>query len=57
MIESDDLQMKEGEVFEAVLSWVKEDETGRKAELDRLLPLVRFPLMPMAPLLMMAGTR
>ena len=28
-----------------VLAWVKEDEATRKTELDRLLPLVRFPLM------------
>jgi hypothetical protein len=32
-----------------VLAWVKEDAAARKAELDRLLPLVRFPLMADAP--------
>jgi hypothetical protein len=36
------------------VAWVKEDKAGRKKELDRLLPLVRFPLMAKAPLLMMA---
>jgi hypothetical protein len=33
---------------------VKEDEAGRKEELGRLLPLVRFPMMEDAPPLMMA---
>jgi hypothetical protein len=37
-----------------VLAWVKEDEAARKAELDRLLPLVRFPLMVGAPAAIMA---
>jgi hypothetical protein len=36
-----------------VLAWVKEDAAARKAELDRLLPLVRFPLMKDAPAAMM----
>jgi hypothetical protein len=27
------------------MAWVKEDEAARKAELGRLLPLVRFPMM------------
>jgi hypothetical protein len=54
LVESDDLGAKEEDVFAAVLAWVKEDEAGRKAELDRLLPLVRFPLMPKPGLLIMA---
>jgi hypothetical protein len=45
LVKSDDLEAKEEEVFESVIHWAKEDEVGRKAELDRLLPLVRFPLM------------
>jgi hypothetical protein len=45
LVESEDLEAKEEEVFAAVLSWVKEDEAGRQAELSRLLPLIRFPLM------------
>jgi hypothetical protein len=46
---SDELEAKEEEVFKLVMNWVKEDEAGRKAELDRLLLLVRFPLMAGAP--------
>jgi hypothetical protein len=49
LVESDELEAKEEEAFEAITNWVKEDEAGRKAELDRLLPLVRFPLMADAP--------
>ena len=46
LVELDDLEAKEEEVFAAVLGWVKEDEVGRQAELGRLLvPLVRFPMM------------
>ena len=39
------MESQEEDVFAAVLAWVKEDEAAHKAELDRLLPLVRFPLM------------
>jgi hypothetical protein len=53
-VESDDLDVEEEEVFQAVIGWVKEDEAGRKAELDRLLPLIRFPLMNEAALTMEA---
>jgi hypothetical protein len=53
-VESEDLEAKEEEVFQSVINWVKEDEAGRKAELDRLLPLVRFPLMADAPSAIMA---
>jgi hypothetical protein len=53
LVESEDLEAKEEEVFQSVINWVKEDEAGRKAELDRLLPLVRFPLMVDAPSAMM----
>jgi hypothetical protein len=28
-----------------VLRWVKKDEAARKPELDRLLPLIRFPMI------------
>ena len=52
-MESDELEAKEEAAFEAITNWVKEDEAGRKAELDRLLPLVRFPLMTGAPAAMM----
>jgi hypothetical protein len=44
-VESDDLASPEEDVFAAVMAWVKEDEAGRKGELGRLLPLVRFPMM------------
>ena len=53
-MESDELEAKEEVVFEAITNWVKEDEAGRKVELDRLLPLVWFPLMVKATLLIMA---
>jgi hypothetical protein len=52
LVESDDLESPEEEVFAAVMAWVKEDEAARKVELVRLLPLVRFPLMTDAPQLM-----
>jgi hypothetical protein len=45
LVQSDDMEAKEADIFAVVLAWVKEDEVGRKVELDRLLPLVRFPLM------------
>jgi hypothetical protein len=45
LVESDELEVEEEDVFSAVMAWVKEDEAGRKAELTRLLPLVRFPMM------------
>ena len=51
---SDDLASPEEEIFVAVMAWVKEDEAGRKAELERLLPLVRFPMMAKPGPLMMA---
>jgi hypothetical protein len=44
-VESDDLEVKEEEVLAVVLAWVKDDEMNRQAELGRLLPLVRFPMM------------
>ena len=50
VVESDDLVAKEEDVFGSVMAWVKEDEAARKVELDRLLPLVRFPLMAAASL-------
>jgi hypothetical protein len=45
LVEPDELEAKEEEVFAAVMAWVKESEVVRKRELDRLLPLVRFPMM------------
>jgi hypothetical protein len=45
VIESDDIEGPEEDVFAAVMAWAKEDEAGRKEELERLLPLVRFPMM------------
>jgi hypothetical protein len=48
------VESQEEDVFAAVLAWVKEDEAARKAELDRLLPLVRFPLMKEPAAAMMA---
>jgi hypothetical protein len=52
--ESDNLESPEEGVFAAVMDWVKEDEAGRKGELARLLPLVRFPMMATPAALMMA---
>jgi hypothetical protein len=54
VVESDNLESPEEEVFAAVMAWVKEDEAGRKGELARLLPLVRFPMMADPAALMMA---
>lgn len=48
LLGADALRAKEPEVLEAVLRWVRADEGARAAELDALLPLVRFPLMPVA---------
>jgi hypothetical protein len=45
LVAPDSVESQEEVVFAAVLAWVKEDEVGRKIELDRLLPLVQFPLM------------
>jgi hypothetical protein len=53
-VESDELECPEEDVFAAVMAWVKKDEAERKGELSRLLPLVRFPMMADAPLLMKA---
>jgi hypothetical protein len=53
LVESEELEAKEEEVFGSVINWVKEAEAGRKAELDRLLPLVHFPLMAEAGAAMM----
>ena len=54
LVASDEIEAKEEEVFAAVMSWVKEDVAGRKAELARLLPLVRFPMMAKPALLISA---
>jgi hypothetical protein len=45
LVAPDSVESEEEAIFAAVLAWVKEDEVARKAELGRLLPLVRFPLM------------
>jgi hypothetical protein len=54
VVASDELEVEEEEVFAAVMAWVKEDEDGRKGELARLLPLVRFPMMAKPALLISA---
>ena len=54
LVGSDDVECPEEDIFAAVLAWVKENEGVRKAELDRLLPLVRFPLMAKPGLLIAA---
>ena len=54
LVESDDVEGPEEDVFAAVMAWVKGDEVGRTAELDRLLPLVRFPMITKSALVMMA---
>jgi hypothetical protein len=53
-VESDDLASPEEDVFAAVMAWVNEHQSSRVRELDRLLPLVRFPMMA-KPGLVMAG--
>jgi hypothetical protein len=45
VVESDNLESVEEEVFAVVMAWVKEDEVVRKGELARMVPLVRFPIM------------
>ena len=45
LVDRDELAVAEEEVFDAVVRWVKADEVARTGALDRLLPLVRFPLM------------
>ena len=49
LVESDDLSAPEDSVFGAVMAWVKKDEAGRKPELARLLPLIRFPQLKASP--------
>jgi len=48
LVASDSLRAKEPLVLDAVLSWVRHDQEGRKQYLAKLLPLVRFPLMPVS---------
>jgi N-acetylneuraminic acid mutarotase len=48
VLESDGLNMAEEDVFAAVLAWVRADLPARRACLDALWPLVRFPLMSSA---------
>ena len=45
LIDRDEVAVPEEEVFGAVMRWVKEDDRMRTGALDRLLPLVRFPLL------------
>ena len=45
LIDRDDVDAAEEKVFGAVVRWVQADEGARVGELDRLLPLVRFPMM------------
>ena len=45
LIDRDEVEAAEEEVFGAVVRWVKADEGARANDMDRLLPLVRFPLM------------
>ena len=52
LVDRDEVDAAEEEVFGAVVRWVKEDEGARGGALDRLLPLVRFPQMEsIAPLM------
>ena len=41
----EDLQCTEEKIFEALLCWVNYRQAGRQQALDRLLPLVRLPLI------------
>ena len=45
LIDQDEVDATEEEVFGAVVRWVRADEGARANDLDRLLPLVRFPMM------------
>ena len=45
LIDQDEVDVAEEEVFGAVVRWVKEDEGARAGALDQLLPLVRFPML------------
>ena len=45
LVDRDEVDAAEEEVFGAVVRWVQEDEGARVGALDRLLPLVRFPMM------------
>lgn len=46
LIASDDLPVVEPDVLSAVRSWVEHDADGRKGALKTLLPLVRWPQLP-----------
>jgi hypothetical protein len=52
-MQSDLVEGPEADVFDAMINWVKADEARRKAELDRLLPLVRFAMMEKSAVVMM----
>ena len=45
LVDRDEVDAAEEEVFDAVVRWVKADEGARANDLDQLLPLVRFPMM------------
>eukprot|EP01043_Picozoa_sp_COSAG02_P001975 COSAG02_NODE_43_length_45989_cov_93.430181_46_plen_503_part_00 len=46
LIASDELPVEELDVVSAVRSWFEHDAEGRKASLKTLVPLVRWPLLP-----------
>ena len=45
LIDRDEVDAAQEEVFGAVVRWVKADEGAQANDLDRLLPLVRFAMM------------
>ena len=45
LVDRGEVNAAEEGVFGAVMRWVKEDEVARVGALDRLLPLVRFPML------------
>lgn len=46
LIGSDDLPVEEAEVLAAVRAWFDHDSAGRRGSLEALVPLVRWPLLP-----------
>ena len=51
LIASDDLDVKEAVVVAAVRAWFDHDDAGRASALTSLVPLIRWPLLPVATLL------
>ena len=46
LIESEDVDVKEEAVIAAVRSWFEHDAAGRAGALESLVPLIRWPMLP-----------